>query len=122
MSNEVKVYRFTGHVWGINSSPFIALLAIKRLVCENPTGAGEATLQAVLNNRYMDDMLFASNSLEKLRAIAYEGIEFFGSRGFKLRKWVANRHSIMCRTVIWLVVLLKLILFLTLYLTLRRLV
>ena len=94
MSNEVQIFRFTRHVWGINSSPFIALLAIKRLVSENPTHAGEATLHAMLNNRYMDDMLFACNSFEKLRAIAFEGIKFFGSRGFRLRKWVANRHSI----------------------------
>ena len=94
MSNEVKVYGYTRHVWGINSSPFIALLAIKRLVSENPTGTGEAMLQAVVNNRYMDDMLFASNSFGKLRAIAFEGIQFFENRGFKLRKWVANPHSI----------------------------
>ena len=94
MFYEVKVYRFTRHVWGINSSPFIALWAIKRLVSENPTGAGEATLQAVLNNRYMSDMSFASNSFEELCVLLPSKALSFGSRGFKLRKWVANRHSI----------------------------
>ena len=94
LSDDVQVYRFTRHVWGINSCPFVALLAIKRLIDENPINACEATLQAVLNNRYMDDMLFASSSFEDLRVIASEGIEFFGSRGFKLRKWVANCHSV----------------------------
>ena len=53
LSGDVQVYRFTRHVWGINSSPFVALLAIKRLIDENPTNACEATLQAVLNNRYI---------------------------------------------------------------------
>ena len=38
----------------------------------------------------MDDMLFASNSLESLCVIASKRIELFSSQGFKLRKWVAN--------------------------------
>ena len=70
LSDDIQVYRFTRHVWGINSSPFVALLAIKRLINENPSDACEATLQAELNNRYMDDMLFASSSFEDLRVIA----------------------------------------------------
>ena len=61
--DDVQVYRFTRHVWGVNSSPLAAPLAIKRLIDENPTNVCEATLRAVLNNRYMDDMLFASSSL-----------------------------------------------------------
>ena len=76
-SDDVQAYRFTRHVWGINSSPFVALLAIKRLIDENPTNACETTLQAVLNNTYMDDMLFASSPFEDLRVIASEGIELF---------------------------------------------
>ena len=34
-----QVFRFTRHVWGINSSPFVALYAIEYLVSENPTDA-----------------------------------------------------------------------------------
>ena len=92
-NGSVQVYRFTRHVWGINSSPFIALLAIKRLVEENCTNANQLTLDAITNNRYMDDMLIASTSLESLRVIVSEGIELFASRGFRLRKWVANSHA-----------------------------
>ena len=94
LSDDVQVYRFTRHVWGINSCPFVALLAMKRLIDENPTKACEAMLQAVLNKRYMDDVLFASSSFEDLRLTASKGNELFGSRGFKLRKWVANCHSV----------------------------
>ena len=90
---SVQVYRFTRHVWGINSSPFIALLAIKRLVEENCANANQLTLDAITNNRYMDDMLVASTSLESLCVIVSEGIKLFASRGFKLRKWVANSHA-----------------------------
>ena len=39
-------------VWGINSSSFVALLAIKLLVIENPTNASRLALNAVTNYRY----------------------------------------------------------------------
>ena len=60
---------------------------------ENPADASQLTLKAIERNRYKDDMLFASNSVQSLRVIALEGIELFSSRGFKLRKWVANLHA-----------------------------
>ena len=53
----VQIYHFTGHVWGINCSPFLALMAFKCLVEENSTYAGQLILKAVKNNRYMDDIL-----------------------------------------------------------------
>ena len=81
----VQAYRFTRHVWGINSSPFVALLAIKRLVEENSVNASSLTLKAVKHNRYMDDVLLANNSLENLLLIIREGLELFRSRGFKLQ-------------------------------------
>ena len=40
-NTDTQIYRFTRHVWGVNSSPFIALLAMKRLAEENPTNAGQ---------------------------------------------------------------------------------
>ena len=87
---ETKVFRFTRHVWGINSSPYVALSAFKRLVAENPTCASQMTLNAVTQNRYMDDLLFAGDTLLAAETFAREGIELFQSRGFKLRKWVSN--------------------------------
>ena len=84
------MFRFTRHVWGINSSPYVALLALKCLVEENPTNASQLTLQAIKKNRYMDDILLASDSLSDLEIIAKESIDLMESRGFKLRKWVSN--------------------------------
>ena len=63
-NTDTQIYRFTRHVWGVNSSPFIALLAMKRLAEENPTNACQLTLNAVTNNRYMDDLLLAACSLK----------------------------------------------------------
>ena len=62
----VQICRFAMHVWGINSSPFVALMATKRLVKEKLTYAGQLTLQAVENNRYMNDILPACTSFNEL--------------------------------------------------------
>ena len=62
-SGEIQILRFTRHVWGINSSPYVTLLALKRLVAENPTSASQLTLNAVEEHRYMDDVLFAGDTL-----------------------------------------------------------
>ena len=92
-SGELQLFQFTRHVWGINSSPYIALFAMERLVNENPTNAGQLTLSAIENNRYMDDLLLTADSLNDLETVSRESALLFRSRGFKLRKWVANRQS-----------------------------
>ena len=80
-NTDTQIYPFTRHVWGVSSSRFIALLAMKRLAEENPTNACQLTLNAVTNNRYMDDLLSAAGSLKDLQVVAEEGISLFNSRG-----------------------------------------
>ena len=41
----------------------------------------------------MDDLLFSFDSLNDLKLVARQSIELFKSRGFKLRKLVANAMS-----------------------------
>ena len=87
---EPQMFQFTRHVWGMNSSPYVILCAIKQLILENPTQAGEKTLAAIDENRYMDDVLFSCDSLSELEIVSRESDLIFQSRGFKLRKWVTN--------------------------------
>ena len=87
------VVKSSRHVWGVNSSPYVALLAFKRLVEDNLTDASPVTLNAVKENRYMEDVLFASNNLLDAVDFAKEGTELFKSRGFNLRKWASNSHA-----------------------------
>ena len=51
------------------------------------------TLMAIEENRYMDDMLLACDSLSDLATIANESRQLFASRGFKLRKWITNSEA-----------------------------
>ena len=94
---DIQLFQFPRHVWGINSSLYIALFAIQRLMSENPIDAGELTLTAIENNRYMDDLLLSSDSLTDLQIVSRESIALFKSRRFKLRKWVANSISKLFR-------------------------
>ena len=86
-------YRFRVHPWGIKSSPYIACLAFKKLVEENPTCASDMTLQNILQNMYMDDLIFSLDSLESAQTITNEAVSLFKSRGFKLVKWSTNRDT-----------------------------
>ena len=90
---EIHILKFTRHVWGVNSSPYIALFAIEKLVAENPTNASNLTLSVVETNRFMDDLLLSSESLEDLETISWKSVSLFQSRGFKLRTWVCNSDS-----------------------------
>ena len=92
-SGEIQIFRFTRHVWGINSSPCVALMAPNRLVADNPTQASIVTLNAIIQDRYMVDLLLADDTLSDGKTFTREGIELFKSRRLKLRKWVTNGHA-----------------------------
>ena len=82
---EIQILKFTRHVWGVNSSPYIGLFAIEKLVAETLTNASNLTLSVVETNRYVDDLLLFSESLEDLETISCESLSLFQSRDFKLR-------------------------------------
>ena len=83
---EIQIFRFTWHVWGTNSSLYVALMALNRLATDNPTHASMVTLNVVTRNRYIDSLLFAGETLSDVETFARERIELFESRGFKLQK------------------------------------
>ena len=90
---KLTQFRFCVHPWGIKSSPYIACLAIKKMVDQNPSKASNLTLRTVSENMYVDDFLFSVDSFDDARLIANESIELFRSRGFEFVKWSANRES-----------------------------
>ena len=87
---ETEVFWFSRYVWGITSSPYIALHAIQRLIDENPTNACQLALKVIENNRYMDDLLITAEPLADIEVISPESKSVFECRGFKLRKWPVN--------------------------------
>ena len=72
---------------------YVAHFALHRLAIENLNSAGQITFNAILNNRFMDDLLLASDTLLNLETIVEEGLKLFKSCKFKLRKWIANSSA-----------------------------
>ena len=62
---ELQPYKFTRHVWGIVRSPYIACVAIRKMVEENPMNASSYTTDTIRNCMYMDDLLFSTDTLDK---------------------------------------------------------
>ena len=86
-------FRFSVHPWDIKSSPYIACLAIEKIVEQNPCKASDLTLGTVPKNMYVDDFIFSADSFDDAQLIANEAIVLFRSRGFELVKWSANKES-----------------------------
>ena len=66
---------------------YVALHAIQRLIDENPTNASQLTLKITENNRYINDLSIAADSLADVEIISRESTSLLESRGFKLHKW-----------------------------------
>ena len=90
---EIEEFKFTRHVWGVISSPYIACRAIRKVTEENPTQASTLTVKAIQRSMYMDDFLVSSDTLEDEEVIASESINLFKSGGFQLVKWSANKAA-----------------------------
>ena len=90
---ENQICCFTRHVCGINSRSCVALLAIKLLVAGNPTNCEQLTLNIIEDNRYVDDLICACDSVNDFKTVTVQSIALFESQDFKLRKWITNRHA-----------------------------
>ena len=93
LNGKLKPYKFTRHVWGVVSSPYIACRSIREITKENPTNASNPTLHAIQHCMYMDDLLVSTDTLEEAETIATESINLLASRGFQLVKWTANQAA-----------------------------
>ena len=91
---QLVPYRFCVHPWGLKSSSFVACLAIRKMVEENPCNASDLSRSNVLENMYMDDFICSVDDLDEASKVAAESIELFKSRGFNLVKWSANKQAL----------------------------
>ena len=83
-TGKLVPFRFCVHPWGINSSPYIACLAIEKMVEQNPCKASDLTLGTVSKIVYVDDFIFSGDNFDDAKLITNEEIALFCSRGFEL--------------------------------------
>ena len=95
IDGAVEVWRFTVHVWGVNSSSFTATFCIRKAALDNLTHASPATIAAVLNNMYLDDLLMSTNTRAEAMTIIREMIPLLAAAGFELTKWTSNDRTLL---------------------------
>ena len=83
------------HVWGVNSSSFIAPFCVRKAALDNLTHASPATIAAILNNMYLDDLLMSTNTRAEAMTIIREIILLLAGSGFKLTKWTSNDRALL---------------------------
>ena len=92
------MFRFSRHVWGINSSPYVVLLAIKTLISENPSQARIKTLNTINDNRYMDGILFACDNLSNLNDMSLNLLRYLKVMDLNYESgFLVRARSLYCR-------------------------
>ena len=69
INHELKIWCFAVHVWGVASSPFIAMRCIRQLAVENRTHASALTTNAIKKNMYVDDLLKSLDTIEEAKIL-----------------------------------------------------
>ena len=95
IDGNCEVWKFRVHVWGVNSSPFIATFCIKKVAGQNCTNASKITTDAIQKNMYVHDLLKSVDNFEEACIIISEIVSLFCESGFKLTKWTSNSREVM---------------------------
>ena len=92
--DELEVYEFTVHVFGLSSSPCVAM----RVVQEHAARQKERwpiAEEAIRTSSLVDDVWFAARDPEKLKRGIREIVELTGSMGIQVHKWGSNLEELI---------------------------
>jgi hypothetical protein len=95
IDGEIEILRFTVHVWGIISSPYIATRGIHAVAQQNRTRASPQTVGALKDNTYVDDLLKSMDTIQQMKQLYSESTALFADSGFQLTKWAANSDEVL---------------------------
>ena len=88
-AEELKVYQFSVHAFGLTSSPCVAISCVKWHVKQNADKWPVAE-EAICENAMLDDIWFMSYSKAELSVGMGEIKELMDSMGTKVHKWGSN--------------------------------
>ena len=89
------VYKMTVHIFGAADSPSCVNYALKRTAQDNVGRFNCETIQTVLNDFYMDDLLKSVKTPDEAVNLAKELTQLLSSGGFRLHKWISNSVAVM---------------------------
>ena len=77
LDSDIQAWKFRVHVWGINSSHFIATFAIRKIVALRKHIADPVTLLSIVMNMYVDDLLKNVDTVEEAKLIIEQMTRLF---------------------------------------------
>lgn len=92
--DKIKTYELTTLTFGQAASSFLATRCVKQLAIENQEKYPEAS-KILLENTYVDDVIFGAATVEHLQRLANELIQIFASANMELRKFSSNSSEFM---------------------------
>ncbi|KAL7296744.1 hypothetical protein TKK_0010155 [Trichogramma kaykai] len=86
-AEPARHYRLKTVTYGTSCAPYLALRTIQHL-CTDEGARFHAAQHAILNDRYVDDILFGGPDLVTTRELGDELIQLMKAGGFTLHNWV----------------------------------
>ncbi|XP_063537553.1 uncharacterized protein LOC134746911 [Cydia strobilella] len=87
------VYRLNTVTYGMKSSPYLAIRALRQLASDEETFPAAAHL--LRSSVYMDDILGGADSIEDASKLKQELTDLLRSGGFELSKWTSNSKEVL---------------------------
>ena len=92
---QVVEYQMLVHVFGATSSPCCAEYALRRTALDNTADFDKKTIEAVLHDFYVDDLLSSCDSVPSAIKLATRLMELLQRGGFRLTKWASNSKQVL---------------------------
>ena len=91
---ELGVFEFTVHVFGLASSPCVAMRVVREHA-DRHKGRWPVAEDALRTSSLVDDVWFASSNTDKLRRGVREIVELTGTMGIQVNKWGSNLEELI---------------------------
>jgi len=85
-NGEIQTYQINTLVFGISSSPFLAIRTIQKLADDDGFAFPRAA-KILKGHLYVDDLLSGAESINEAHAIRQEIIALLVEGGFSIRQW-----------------------------------
>ena len=95
LSKDPKTFQMLVHIFGATSSPSICGYALRRTVADNREGFSSETVDAVMRDFYVDDLLKSLETTSQAVEITKELQELLEKGGLQLTKVMSNEREVL---------------------------
>ena len=95
LTKDPKTFQMLVHIFGATSSPSICGYALRRTAADNSEGFSSETVDAVMRDFYVDDLLKSFETTSQAVEITKELQELLAKGGFQLTKVMSNEREVL---------------------------